>query len=164
MGIDADFSINQVNELLRSIPSIMKEEVIRALSYLGEQCVRRVRDRSGKESWFDQTGNLRSSIGYAVYEQGKTVIESAFNQVAQGSQGGSEGRRLVAELASKYAETYAMVVVAGMEYADYVEAMKGKDVLASTELWAKGEVDRYINQALGRAEKRISQLQHKLGL
>ena len=164
MGIEADYSINQVNDFLRSIPSIMKEELIRALSYLGEQCVRRVRDRSGKESWFDQTGNLRSSIGYAVYEEGKTVIESAFNQVGQGSHGGTSGRKLVAELASKYAETYAMVVVAGMEYAAYVEAMNNKDVLASTELWAKGEVDRYINQALSRAANRISQLQHKLGL
>ena len=164
MGIESGFDNNALNDLLMDLPTIVGEEIIRALSYLGEQCVRRVRDRSGKESWFDQTGNLRSSIGYAVYEKGKTVIESAFNQVAQGSQGGSEGRRLIAELASKYAETYALVVVAGMEYADYVEAMKGKDVLASTELWAKGEVDRYINQALGRAEKRISQLQHKLGL
>ena len=86
MGIESGFDINALNDLLIDLPNIVGEEIIRALSYLGEQCVRRVRDRSGKDSWFDQTGNLRSSIGYAVYEKGKTVIESAFNQVAQGFQ------------------------------------------------------------------------------
>lgn len=164
MGIEAGFNIKAFEELLQSFPNIVGEEIIRALSYLGEECVIRIRDRSGEDSWFDQTHNLRGSIGYAIYDHGKTVIESAFEQIKTGTQGPIEGRKMIADLASKYAETYALVVVAGMEYADYVEAMNNKDVLASTELWAKGEIDRYIDQAKIRAEKRISQLQHKLGL
>ncbi|MDE5807685.1 MAG: hypothetical protein K2H76_06160 [Muribaculaceae bacterium] len=164
MGITADFSFKAFKELMNAIPDIFAGEIVRAFSYLGEQCVRPVRDRAGDESWFDQTGNLRSSIGYAVYEEGKILIESAFNQVKKGAQGANEGRKLIEELASKYAQTYALVVVAGMEYSEYVEAMKGKDVLASTELWAKGKMNECLEKAKERALGKILQLQQQLGL
>ena len=153
-----------VDDFLRAIPSIISGEIIRAFSYLGEQCVKKVRDRPGDKSWNDQTGNLRSSVGYAVYEEGRTIIESAFNVVGKGSFGSSEGKKMIEELASKYAETYALVVVAAMEYADFVEAMKNKDVLASTELWAKREINQYLDKSLERAYGKILKLQQQLGL
>lgn len=164
MGIEARFSIKDLEELLNAVPDIMAGEIIRAFSYLGEQCVKRVRDRSGEESWFDQTGNLRSSIGYAVYDHGRTVIESAFGQVKSGTEGSSKGRKTIDELASGYAQTYALVVVAGMEYADIVEAMNSKDVLASTDLWARSKVDEYLEKAIERASAKILSMQQKLGL
>ena len=37
------------------------------------------------------------------------------------------------ELASKYASTYALVVVAAMNYAEFVEACKNKDVLVRNQ-------------------------------
>ncbi len=164
MGIEAKFSINALDELLNAVPDILAGEIIRSFSYLGEQCVKRVRDRTGKESWFDQTGNLRSSIGYAVYDHGKTVIESAFSQVKSGAEGSSKGKKTIDELASKYAQTYALVVVAGMEYAEIVEAMNNKDVLASTDLWARSKVDEYLKKSVNRAYVKILNMQQKLGL
>ena len=149
---------------MAEVPKILQEEIFRALAYLGEQCIRRIRDRSGEDSWFDQTGNLRSSIGYAIYGQGRKIIESTFAVVKNGSQGATEGKRMIDELASKYAETFALVVVAGMEYADLVEAMNNKDVLASTELWAKAEVQKYLDRSKTRAENRIIKLYQQLGL
>lgn len=150
------------NRLLESIPKIVQEEVFRALAYLGEQSITRIRDRSGDDSWFDQTGNLRSSIGYAIYGEGRKIIESTFDVVKNGSQGAAEGKRMIDELASKYAETFALVVVAGMEYADAVEAMNGKDVLSSTELWAKSKVQEYLDRAKIRAGNRIAKLYQQL--
>lgn len=164
MGINCTTPQKAIDELLNAIPSIIEEEIIRALSYLGEQCVKKVRDRAGEDSWFDQTGNLRSSVGYAIYGYGRKVIESAFDVVKKGSQGSEAGRKMIDELASKYSETYALVVVAGMEYADAVEARDNKDVLATTELWAKQEVKKYLDKALERAYGKILQLQQKLGL
>lgn len=146
------------NCLMESIPKIIQEEIYRALAYLGEQCIARIRDRSGEDSWFDQTGNLRSSIGYAIYGEGRKIMESTFDVVRSGSQGAAEGKRMIDELAAKYAETFALVVVAGMEYADAVEARDNKDVLASTELWAKAKVQEYLDKAKDRAEKRIVKL------
>lgn len=148
-AIDAFF-----NDALR----IVKEEVSRALMYLGEQCVIRIKDRSGDDSWYDHTGNLRSSIGYAVYDYGKKLMESAFAIVRQGSKGASEGRRMVNELASEYADVYALVVVAGMDYADVVEAIESKDVLASTKSWATKEINEVIDKAKKSAEQRINSI------
>lgn len=163
MGIKCD-GISSFNDLMADIPKILHEEMLRALSYLGEQCIKRIRDRGPEESWFDQTGNLRSSIGYAVYGEGRKLMESAFDVVKEGNEGPSEGKRMIDELASKYSETFALVVVAGMEYADAVEARDNKDVLASTEIWARAKVREYIDRAKERAEKRIVKLYQKLGI
>lgn len=165
MGITADFSPNDILDLFNAIPDIITEEIIRALSYLGEHCITKIRDRSAKESWFDLTGNLRSSVGYAVYQKDKISVESSFKQVKNGSLGVKEGKKAIIELATKYANNeFTLVILAGMEYAEYVEAMENKDVLASTELWARGEVESYIQKALKRADDRITKLQKQLGL
>ena len=136
----------------------MRSELFRALAYLGEQSVVKVRDRDEVDSWYDHTANLRSSIGYAIYDYGKSVIESAFEPIKGGSKGQAEGRKMVEKLASKYSSTYALVVVAAMNYAEYVEACKNKDVLASTEIWAKSKLNEYLNKAKERAIKRINSL------
>lgn len=157
-------SLGAFNKLMAEIPDILQQEIYRSLSYLGEQCIKRIRDRSGENSWFDQTGNLRSSIGYAVYGKGRKIIESEFEVVKVGSQGASKGKMMIDELASKYAEVFALVVVAGMDYADAVEARDNKDVLASTELLAKSKVQEYLDKAKERAETRIVKYCQQLGL
>ena len=150
---------------MNAFPGIISEEIIRALSYLGESCVRAIRDRSADDSWYDRTGNLRSSIGYAVIEDGRKIIESAFPEVkATAKEGAAAGKKMIDELAKEYARTYALVVVAGMEYAEYVEAMKNKDVLASTEVWAKSKIKDYLIKARERAYGKILKLQTQLGL
>ena len=148
-----------IDELFAKAAKIIFDRVQYNLNYLGLLCIRRIRDRSGDESWYDQTGNLRSSIGYAIYSYGRKQIESAFDSVRGSSEGSEKGRKMVADLASKYSDTYALVVVAAMEYADYVEAIDSKDVLASTEIYAKSEVNKYLQKAIKEAEKEIQQLE-----
>ena len=148
-----------IDELFRKAAKIIFDRIQYNLNYLGLSCVKRIRDRSGSDSWYDQTGNLRSSVGYAIYSYGKKQIESSFSSVLGGSDGSSKGRRMVEELASQYSSTYALVVVAAMEYAEYVEAIESKDVLASTEIYAKGEIGRYMQKAIKEAEKEIQKLE-----
>ena len=63
-GIDALFASEAVkNDKL----------VIQALSNLGDMCIAEARDRAEEDSWFNQTGNLRSSIGYIVVVHGQVV-------------------------------------------------------------------------------------------
>ena len=152
-------SIKTLDELFEKAAKIIFDRVQYNLNYLGMLCVRRIRDRSGSDSWFDQTGNLRSSIGYAIYSFGQKQIESAFDSVLGGSEGTQKGRKMVADLASKYSDTYALVVVAAMEYAEHVESIESKDVLASTEIYAKSEVRRYLEKAIREAEKEIQKLE-----
>ena len=157
MGIKCS-NIPSFDNILPEIIKIVTHEVERTLSYLGEQCVRRIKDRSAEDSWIDQTGNLRSSIGYAVYDNGVKIMQSTFEQVLQGAEGTKEGEKYIDTLASQYAKTYALVVVAGMSYAEYVEVKESKDVLASTELWAKEKVNEYIKKAKDRAERQINSM------
>lgn len=137
---------------------IMYQEVRNVLTYLGEECVKKVRERGYEESWIDRTGNLRSSIGYAVFEEGKNVMQSQFYVVKEGSEGQQAGRQMIEDLASLYSNAFALVVVAGMEYAEDVEALDSKDVLASTEIWAKSVIEERLNMAMERAAKRIDAL------
>lgn len=117
---------------------------------MGEKSVIEAKDRSQELSWYDRSGNLRSSIGYVIVCNGRVLKESGFKQVQQGSAGIKQGRELAIELASKYSGGYALIVVAGMNYADKVEAMDNKVVLSSAELYAKQELpglmEKLINQ------------------
>lgn len=125
---------------------IIKRLTIRALSELGEQCVTKIRDRAGDKSWYDHTGNLRSSVGYIVLYEGKEAQRGGFMPTSapegNGSKGKQEGQNYLEETAKTVAESsdFSLVVVAGMNYAGVVEAMDNKDVLASTELWAREQV------------------------
>ena len=92
------------------------------------------------KSWYDQTGNLRSSVGYVIAHNKNIIQYSTFNQMMQGSEGVKTGKDLAEELAKRYSNNYVLIVVAGMNYAEFVEAMDNKDVLASTELWAREQV------------------------
>lgn len=132
--------MSEINAAIKAEAERANMLTIRALSYLGEVCVIEAKDRPQESSWFDQSGNLRSSIGYVIVHNGKTIKYSEFNQVKQGSDGIKEGKELATELAKQYTSGYALIVVAGMNYAELVEAMDSKVVLASAELFARNEL------------------------
>lgn len=146
MGIRMATKLDEIHNTLMREAQRVERLTIRALSYLGEQCVIRVRDRGGNKSWYDQSGNLRSSVGYVIARNGSIIQYSDFNQVKQGAQGVKVGKDLAEELARRYSNDYVLVIVAGMNYAEYVEAMDNKDVLASTELWAIEQVPKMLEK------------------
>ena len=144
---------------MRRVYETLQEQIIIQLQYLGQECVSRIRGRGQCESWIDRTGNLRSSIGSAVYENGKKKLSTAFESVFGGQEGSEAGKRMIDALAKEYSQTYAMGVVAGMDYASYVENMNGKDVLASTRLWAESVIGERIEDALHNAEEIIKKIE-----
>lgn len=149
-------SASAIGAFLRRAAAKIQENVLKALSKLGDESVARIRNRSAKESWIDHTGNLRSSIGFAVYEQGVKFMESAFAQVLSGSDGSAKGKKMINDLAKEYSKVFALVVVAGMEYAGEVEALESKDVLTSTRLWATSVVEQRIKTAIDAAVNEIN--------
>lgn len=122
------------------IAAVEKRQIIR-LKYLGEQCVQRARING---DYMDQTGNLRSSIGYILFKNG-VAISQAFEQVLNASEGVNTGKELAIKIGSKYNNGLSLVVVAGMNYALAVES-KGRDVLTSTELFAQQEMPKILEQ------------------
>lgn len=144
MAIDKKFSVPQFEAYLSRCRDYAMRESCRALAFLAEKCVNRIRDRSSEDSWIDHTGNLRSSIGYLITMDGKPITQGGFKPTeapgGNGGEGQQVGAKYVSQIASRYAsEPLVLVVVAGMEYALFVEALDNKDVLADTELWARSE-------------------------
>jgi hypothetical protein len=146
MGIRMTTKLDEIHKVLMKEANRAERLTIRALSYLGEQCVSRVRNRGGNKSWYDQSGNLRSSVGYVIAYNGSIIQYSDFNQIKQGSEGVTVGKKLAEELVKRYSSGYVLVIVAGMNYAEYVERKDNKDVLASTELWAIDQVPKMLEK------------------
>lgn len=138
---------------VRSEADRVVKDFIEQLDYLGLQAVSYIRDRSGDKSWYDQTGALRSSIGYVLVCNGSVISESGFETVSgmnstisPPKNGSKEGRDYAYELAKTYPVGYVLIVVAGMDYASHVEAMDNKDVLASGSIFLKREVARLVSR------------------
>ena len=91
--------------------------------------------RNGEvSSWDDHTERLRSSVGYVLMMDGVKRHEN-FQTVGDGGEGTATGREFAYEIAARYpSKGIVLVIVAGMEYASYVEAIEGKNVLAGGEL------------------------------
>ncbi len=122
------------------------ERVTSALIYnlcaVGEQVLNQARSTN---SYKDQTGNLRSSIGYVVAVDGEVVQSSSFEVVKDGADGSRDGKSYALELVKQFPEGIVLIVVAGMNYASYVSA-KGYDVLDSSEVLADRLVPEILKQ------------------
>lgn len=156
-----------VLDYLNACINLADERVYRLLSYLGEQCVNRVRDRSGEESWNDQTGNLRSSIGYIITRDGNIVTKGGFKPTAAPKGNGNKGRQVGEQYATSVkpdGSQMALVIVAGMEYAIYVEARDNKDVLASTQLWAQQKANEMFKRLQRELETEFEKIAKQFGL
>ena len=102
------------------------------LCNVGEQCIIEARNNGDYE---DQTGNLRSSIGYAVLMNGQVIQSDCVDKIKNGDEGVSEGLAFLQKRIKKASKKgVCLIVTAGMNYADYVETEKV--VLSSAELKA----------------------------
>ena len=92
-------------------------------------------------------GNLRSSIGYVVLQDGKPIEKGGFAPTERGKEKGKngqkEGETFINKVISQYPKGFVLVVVAGMKYATYVEA-RNYNVLTSAELLAEKEVPKLL--------------------
>ncbi|MBC8984770.1 hypothetical protein H9X96_03165 [Pedobacter sp. N36a] len=102
--------------------------IVLRLAFIGETFVNNARL---KNTYMDQSGALRSSIGYVVLKNGVKRLGSDFVKVKNGEEGVAAGKKLIKELLQAHPTGYVLIVVAGMNYAAAVES-KGKDVLTGS--------------------------------
>lgn len=121
----------------------MDRVIIRLLIALGVECDAKARQDG---SYNDYSGDLRSSIGYGVVVNGRIVKTGGFKQVKQGSKGVIAGKALVRELATNYPKGYVLIVVAGSNHTEQVEALDNKVVLTSVELFVKQRLPLMLQQ------------------
>lgn len=125
----------------------MEEAVLSRLQQIGEQFVS---DARSDGSYTDQTGNLRSSIGYVILKDGVQLELSGFEVKKEGAEGSQRGKALADQIATDYPRGFVLIVVAGMEYAAAVEA-KGYDVLTMSSLKAASDLKKAMQRIQQRA-------------
>lgn len=132
------FKIGDIEKQLNTTGDRIRQAAINTMCYVGEQCIKEARDNG---DYNDITGNLRSSIGYCVLQNGKVVKRSSGKHFSgpegNGSEGIKEGRELLQRLQGEYPKGIVLILAAGMNYAVYVEDIHGRNVLTSAELLAK---------------------------
>lgn len=141
MGIEPKFKMSDVKARFDAFINVVEKRQIERLQYLGELCVTHARELPPEIGFNDQTGNLRGSIGYVVFNNG-VAIHEGYEGTATGA---AAGKALALKVAAKYKQGIALVVTAGMNYALAVES-KGKDVLTSAESFAKQELPKMLNE------------------
>lgn len=147
MGVRIEGYDGMMRYLERGTQRIV-EAYLKDLAALGDKAVADIREKSQEEGFRDSTGNLRSSIGYIVVKDGRILLRGGFERVdgprrAETSVDGSqEGLNYAERLARNYPKGYALIVVAGMDYAAFLQDVEDKDVLASGEIFLNKEVKR----------------------
>ncbi len=122
-----------VDKVVNARMQVLIQALINTLIYVGERCVKEARETGNYQ---DQTGNLRNSIDYVVL----------YNGVVKGkSIGNSQSKKTLEQLIPKYRQGLVLLVVAGMNYAVYVEAT-GRNVLTSAELLAERLIPQILTQ------------------
>lgn len=136
--MDITAYLRQINARLKKAEVVISDKILSALDSAGEEIVSTARQTKTYE---DRTGNLSASMGYGVYSYGKAYSIGGF----LGGQGEQEGRQALADLARQYAHRrYVLLVVAGMEYAAYVER-RGYVVLDAAELQSDSIIGKALN-------------------
>ncbi len=91
-----------------------------------------------------QTGNLQSSCGFAVTLNGKPFANPGFKADRNGATGAKQGADYLQEcLQQKLSKGISLIMVAGMDYAGFVEDWGG-DVLYSAETYVRQEFNKLI--------------------
>lgn len=160
MGLKCNVDMNAMRKRIEDMHKATEKKQIVLLQMLGEECIIRARGEHAN-NWQDQTGNLRSSIGYMIFKDGEPILESTFEQVNAGHaqegdvyDGAQRGMQFCKTIGEK-THGIALVVVAGMNYAQHVEAghatknghvVAGRDVLTTAELFVERALPKMLEE------------------
>lgn len=142
MGIVQKTPMSEIDKYIEEQIKRTTDAIIYNLQYVGERCLNTARQTN---SYKDQTGNLRSSLGYIIAIDGKIIRQSSFEIVKDGGDGKKSGIQFAKEIVRQFPEGIVLIVVAGMHYAKYVSAT-GRDVIDSAELLADKLVPQILKQ------------------
>lgn len=141
----------QIDRAVEAYLANVRRAILYKMHYAGERCVIEARKSA---DFTDRTGNLRSSMGYVIIEDGKIVDKGGFSVVSgtnkkgepyEGSKGSAEGAKFISQIVAEFPKGIVLVVCAGMKYAASVAA-KGFNVIDSAELLAERLVPQILTQ------------------
>lgn len=152
MAIKPNFTKDDVRKRFDAFLNEIEKKQIARLKQLGEMCLIEARNNKG---YMMQTGALLSSTGYQVFVDGVAVhsqFDAASGAESNAAETGIKSGQSIAESIGKGTKGIALVVVAGMNYAAYVEA-KGYNVLSSAEHLAERELPRMLEKLISNIKR-----------
>ena len=152
MAIKPNFTKDDVRKRFDAFLNEIEKKQIARLQRLGEMCLVEARTNKG---YMMQTGALLSSTGYEVFVDGVAIhsqFDAASGAESNAAEMGIKSGQSIAETIGKGTKGIALVVVAGMNYAAYVEA-KGYNVLSSAEHLAEREWPRMLEKLISNIKR-----------
>ena len=116
----------------------IEQRIIWTLAMVGENFVN---DARSIRTYKDQTGNLRSSIGYIIARDGNIIQENIEGK----AEGRAQAKETANEVLRENSKGFVLIVIAGMEYAAAVES-KGYDVITGSVPVAKALLKSKIKE------------------
>ena len=118
--------IKSLEDYILSFAQSLRAVMIETLQKEAMEVVDNIRnyvEAGGYRKYKDQSGNLTSSIGYVLIDNGTVIGEYGFEQIKPtATEGPTAGRNYATQLAASYTSGLGVIVVAGMNYAAYIEA------------------------------------------
>lgn len=152
MAIKPNFTKDDVRKRFDAFLNEIEKKQIARLQRLGEMCLVEARTNKG---YMMQTGALLSSTGYEVFVDGVAIhsqFDAASGAESNAAETGIKSGQSIAETIGKGTKGIALVVVAGMNYAAYVEA-KGYNVLSSAEHLVERELPRMLEKLISNIKR-----------
>lgn len=139
------FTENDLRNFIRKKVQIIEDTLLDLIKQTAEQFIS---DARSTQTYQDRTRNLRGSIGYVIVKDGEEIFGN-FEGVAEGT---SQAKLLTSEVKSEHPRGYVLIVVAGMNYAVYVES-KGFDVLTGSSQLAEQDLQRSFDRLKEQLKK-----------
>lgn len=150
MGIAPKFGSGLIAAQVQAFEKRLEQAAIFQMQYLGEELVKYAK---AMRSYKDRTGNLTNSMGYAV-AKGTEILY--FGGPQQSGPGNDAALRMAKKMLEPYPNRISLIIVAGMNYAAYVEA-KGYNVILPAELKAKTEFPQTMQKLMEKARAKAKE-------
>lgn len=140
MGIKLVTNRQDIKRDIKSFQEKVENDLITILQYVGEKFVKEARNMTWEQGGFeDDTGNLRSSIGYFILKDGIIINDNTEGT----SQGISAAQHIFSQVEKN--NGYQLIGVAGMKYASEVES-RGYNVITVQADTALVNLDKLLKR------------------
>lgn len=133
MALVPRFNQQQIKSYITERVDVIKKKMIERLKFVGEKFIVNARSTN---TYKDQTGNLRSSIGYVILDDGEQIEETFPGDKPEGV---AQGKAVAEDAMQNFPSGLVLICVAGMGYAAAVEA-KGRDVITGSSITAENDL------------------------
>ena len=150
MGIIRQFGDGYITKQVQYFQQQVELAMKLLLQEFGEELVAFAKDT---HTYTDRTGNLTNSISYAIVRHKEILY---YNEV-QREEANAAALKVAMKMAESLSDAYSLIVVAGMNYAAFVES-RGYNVILPAELKAKQEFTNKVKPLIDRVNKRAVQI------